>query len=190
MDKLLNDKSALIQACRSMDHSVVIKTILANSELQSYIGSLTNNNKSDSQEIIHDTTLSFIRTAMKKDFSLTKPPLAYLKTIAKNLWLMKQRGYRKVVDMHQLSSELKESYLYQSSGEKKELVAKILNQLKDDCKEILTLWAYKYKMAEIAQKLKIESTQYLKKKKHLCLKKLIAIVNRDPKFKEELRLYV
>jgi len=126
---------------------------------------------------------------MKKDFTFKKKPIAYVKAIAKYINFRSIKGNQKNETID-IENHLLEADVYEPNFELKEVLTKLLLQISDDCKEVLLLWALKYKMSEIAEKLNYSSESYSKKKKHVCLKKLIRVLENDLKLKEELRLYV
>ena len=72
-------------------------------------------------------------------------------------------------------------------AEQKELLSKILEFATEDCKKVLLRWAQNYRMKEIASEMHYKSEDYAKRKKHLCLKKLVEHLTRNPELKERLR---
>ena len=175
--------------CRRGKEEEVVKIILGDRSLSDYINSLCKHDKVVYQSVIHDTILSFVRTAMKPDFKLRTKPIAYLKTIAKNYWYAQLRKNKIQVEPID-NDKLILSETYMIDFDRKSLLEDLLSQISEDCREILVLWSRKYKIREIADKIGSNSVDYIKKKKHLCLKKLIAIVERNPQLKAELKGYV
>lgn len=194
MSNLIEDKDRLVQYCRdSSKQALVIKAIINNGELKKYIRSIVSRKESSSyQTVMNDTIISFIRSCMKPEFELEKRPLSYIKRIAKNIWLMNVRKENGAISTYQLthdeSTQIEQLYTIQK--ERKQLVTELLSRITTECKDILLLWAKTFKMKEIAAKLNYSTEKYVKKKKHLCLKKLVAIVNKNPKLKSELKQYV
>ena len=180
----------LIELCRNGKEEKVVQLMLQDRSLIKYIASLTKA-KDIRKSILHDTILSFIRTCMKKDFEITTNPLSYIKGIARNYWLLELRkSNRQFVPLDSDSNLLFSTDTYLIDNDRKAVFEKLLNLISIDCREILKLWSFKYKMKEIADKLDFSSEGYAKKKKHLCLKKLISLVENDPKLKKEIRQYV
>ena len=184
-----NYGSELVTLCRIGKEEQVVKIILADKSLSDYIKGLCKHDKVIYQSIIHDTILSFIRTAMKPDFKLRSQPMGYLKTIARNYWYAELRKNKVAIDpITEDNFILSESYLI--DFDRKSLLTDLLSQISQDCKEILVLWSKKYKIKEITDRIGANSVDYIKKKKHICLKKLIAIVEHNPQLKGELKGYV
>lgn len=179
----------LVEMCRSGRHEEVVKVIISDKTLERHITTLCKGDKVKTQSIKHDTIISFVRTCLKPSFELTSPPMGYLKTIAKNYCLLSQR--KKNLNTIELTDDLaffNEVHFYDS--ERKTILSNILKEISEECQSILRMWAMRFKLKEIAVKLSISSEAYTKKKKQICLKKLIAIVENNPKLKEELKLYV
>ncbi|MEL6251851.1 MAG: hypothetical protein AAFR87_07565 [Bacteroidota bacterium] len=55
-----------------------------------------------------------------------------------------------------------------------------MDSLKDKCKEVLTMWAQKYSMKEIAEALGYSNEQVVRNKKNHCLKELKELVRKNP----------
>lgn len=184
----IEDSKKLVELCKDMRHDEVIECVMYNEEVVNYIQKITDD-KDQYTQVMHDTILSLIRSCMKEGFSFDKNPIAYIKSIAKyiNIKLSKAKIKNHTIDI----STMKEiPLMYEVNYDIKEILGRLLGNISIDCKEILELWAMKYRMTEISKRLSYNSENYAKKKKHLCLKKLIVLVDRDPKLKEELRLYV
>ena len=179
----------LIELCRNGKEEEVVQLMLQDRSLIKYIASLTKA-KDIRKSILHDTILSFIRTCMKKDFEITTNPLSYIKGIARNYWLQELRKNNKQVVPLDSDYDLSTTDTYLIDNDRKAVFEKLLSLISIDCREILKLWSFKYKMKEIADKMDFSSEGYAKKKKHLCLKKLISLVENDPKLKKEIRQYV
>ena len=56
-----------------------------------------------------------------------------------------------------------------------------------NCKEVLMLWAYGYKMKEIANIMNYKSDNMAKKKKYKCFKELLEFLEQNPEAKSALR---
>lgn len=191
MKTLFEDGRKLIELCKAGKEDEVINAMLTDVEMNKFISYLVKGDKIAFDTLMHDTILSFIRSCLKEGFNISNSPIAYAKTIAKNNWLMIQRKKEiKTISIDDTTvfKELSSSYII--DHDKKAVVEALLSKVPEDCRQILYYWAMKYKMSEIAETLDINSAAYVKKKKHLCLKKLITAIENDPKYKEELKLYV
>jgi len=191
MKTIFEDGIKLIELCKVGKEEEVINIMLTDVELIKFISHLVKGDKVAFDTIMHDTVLSFIRSCQKEGFSISNSTLAYAKAIAKNNWLMILRKNEiKTTSFDDVNSFTETPCSYIIDHDQKAVVQALLNKVPEDCRQILYHWALKYKMSEIAETLDINSAAYVKKKKHLCLKKLIAAIENDPKYKEELKLYV
>jgi len=186
MRELITHGQKLLELCRSMEHDQVVHCILDSKEMNSYINKITSD-KDTATQVMHDTILSFIRSCMKEDFAFKKTPVAYMKSIAKYTNIRLERKRDKISTIEFVDYKI-EPEIYKVDYDLKETIEGLLHKISEDCREILLLWALKYRMLEIAEKLDYNSESYVKKKKHLCLKKLIRVVDDNPKLKEELKL--
>ena len=75
------------------------------------------------------------------------------------------------------------------SDELKILFDKELEKLGDTCKSILSLWSRGYAMKEITEKLKIISAEATRKRKHVCLKKLLSNIELNQTLKNTFKTF-
>lgn len=73
--------------------------------------------------------------------------------------------------------------------ELKELLEDQLVIVGKTCKDILYMWANGYSMQEIMTKLELVSLEATRKRKHICLKKLLANINNNSQMKSILDDY-
>lgn len=191
MSLILDDSLEIINLCRTGRDDEVINAMLTDKGLKKSVSYLVKGDKTAIDTLMHDTVLSFVRSCLKDGFVINSNPLAYAKGIAKNIWLMSLRKENaKVLPLDKGEELIDLSNSYEIDYDRKTIVQSLLRSISKDCQDILHYWALKYRMSEIAELMSIDSENYTKKKKHLCLKKLIAIVDKDSKLKEELKLYV
>ena len=107
----------------------------------------------------------------------------YLFAIGKNVYLNRLRKRKELVSDEALSSvETNEQGIEQKlqSNDRKKLIAKLLNQMKDPCKSILYLFYYRrYSIEAIQKAMKYNSIDVVKTQKKRCirgLEKRIAVV--------------
>lgn len=190
MNSLIDDRDLMVSYCRDERQSEAINAILNSTELKKYINYIIKGNPQiDQKDILHDTIVSFVKSCMKPSFELQDSAIAYLKTIARNHCYMQFRKKKIRQDNLEALSpeELKNEAEY---FDRKKIVKELLDKIGEDCKEVLYLWAMKFRMREIANKMDYGSESYAKKKKHNCLKKLVAYVESQPLLKDELKNYV
>ena len=64
--------------------------------------------------------------------------------------------------------------------EQEDTLSRLLESLGDKCKRVLELWQLSYSMKEIAVEMAYKSDGVARKKKRLCMKKLLEILDEKP----------
>ena len=95
----------------------------------------------------------------------------------------------KTSDIEDIKYSLADEDISIYSDELKALFNKELAKLGDTCKSILSLWSRGYAMKEIAEKLKIISTEATRKRKHVCLKKLLNNIESNQTLKNTFKTF-
>lgn len=194
MNSILENAELTLETARDKSRrNVLIKEILENAEFVNWANSFVLRNgggQDDVQTVINDTVLNFIKVCLKPDFQL-KTVQGYLKGSAKNIWYQIFRKRKAYTTMDIVGDAGEEESITGDliQKEKKELLNILLDKIGDDCKRILTLWAYNMRMKEIAAQLNFSSEGYVKKRKHICLKRLIQVSQDHPGILKELKLH-
>ena len=130
-----------------------------------------------------------------RDHKLTTPLRSSLKTYLFSIG--KHIFYKRFFGKYQKQTELSDSFddireeaavldFYDATG-KAALVQKLLNQLDEPCRELLTLIFLKeYTSEAVAEEMQIPSTGAVRKRKCLCLGKLRALLEKS----EELKAFL
>lgn len=141
------------------------------------------------KDLLTDAIVNFVKACYKPGFAIKSSLTNYLITIAKNIYL-KEVTKKKIevftndVPAHSGVDDSVEIHLIED--EKKSLLKQLLDQLDDTCRQVLMLWAANKRMKEIAQKMSYKSEGMARKKKHQCLQKLYAVVEKYPGIKSQL----
>lgn len=177
------------------DRAAVVNYIYKDFNLKKSIKSYVLNhygNEDDAIIIFDDMIVQFIKSVFSKsDFKIDGELSAYLMGIAKHLWFAESK---KRMKMKQWDSIENKDFVDQDtisidqilSEEKRTLLLNVLSHIGKNCKEVLMYWANGYAMDEIAQKLNYKSEGMVRKKKSVCLKELITIVQLRPEIKKAL----
>lgn len=177
------------------DRAAVVNYIYKDSNLKKSIKSYVLNhygNEDDAIIIFDDMIVQFIKSVFSKsDFKIDGELSAYLMGIAKHLWFAESK---KRMKMKQWDSIENKDFVDQDtisidqilSEEKRTLLLNVLSHIGKNCKEVLMYWANGYAMDEIAQKLNYKSEGMVRKKKSVCLKELITVVQLRPEIKKAL----
>ncbi len=177
------------------ERDLVIKQLYFDDELKGKIRSmvLKSGGCDNDFEIVFNTTLvQFIKTVVKnKNLTIKTSINNYILGIAKFSWYREFKNINKnktepIDNIYNLSTSITpESLVIDFS--KKELIKKLLANLRRNCKEVLMYWANGYAMKEIADLLGYKSSNMAKKKKHLCFKELLAYLDDNPNIKSLLK---
>ena len=141
----------------------------------------------DADTVYNDVIIIFVKNCLKPDFNITSTLENYFFGVTKNLWrgtLGKRKKNKTTNHLPKLEDpENPEDLLI--FAEKRTYLLELLSKIDDKCREVLILWAYKMKMKAIAEKMNYSSPEVVRKKKHLCLKKLRNLLDDDPEYWED-----
>lgn len=116
---------------------------------------------------------------------------AYLFGICRNLWYRRFRQIQREVDMpDQIEDELvfeEDPEQTLISKDRAQLLELIMADLGSTCRKVLELWKLSYSMKEIASALNYKNEAVARKKKRLCLVKLIGLIEDHPQMRHWLR---
>jgi len=113
----------------------------------------------------------------------------YHYSICRNLWISQlRRDHRRKELLLAIEFPTTHSNTEQliQHNERKTQLAKALSLLKDNCRMVLELWSQGYSMKEIARLTDYKNAQVAKKRKRICLKKLIKAIQSNPELMKTL----
>ncbi|MEL6676733.1 MAG: RNA polymerase sigma factor [Bacteroidota bacterium] len=143
-----------------------------------------NGSQDEAKDIFQDAMINLMLSIQQEKFKGNSSLRTYLYAISKNLWYRRfNRSLREdAYKMEQSGAEdLAESPdVLLMETEKQQALHQMMDQLKVKCKEVLLLWARKFSMKEIAEKLGYQNEQVVRNKKNLCLKELKSLVQENP----------
>lgn len=143
----------------------------------------------DGWEIFQESLIVIMAKARKDDFELTSSFYTFLVSICRFKWFNEsKKKYKKeltIEDNVTLSTD-EDIVRDINQVERYRLYRSKLSMLKPMCRQILELFFNQYSLKEIREKLSLASENAAKQKKHQCQKKLIALIQSDPQFKELL----
>ena len=154
--------------------------------IKKVLSKICNLEEHDFWHVFDYTIVSFFKSVLKKpNFEIKKNLHSYLFVISKNIWLqeLKKRGKNNISleNQHsQIESKECSAQLMIEHNELKELLRKVLNNLKKSHKEVLSLWASGFSMKEIQLELNLTSIEATRKRKFDALKKLNQYFNNNP----------
>ncbi len=142
-------------------------------------------------DIFQDGIMIIYKKATAEELEIKRSFYNYLYTICKNLWMReveKKKGvtpllvdtsstnYNNETIIPDIDHQIREQELYK-------LYMKKFMALGKDCQQVLKSFFEGTDMKTIARKMGYASEGYAKKRKHLCQKKLIEAIRKDPDYR-------
>ena len=142
----------------------------------------------DAEDIFQEALVVIFRKVQKGDLILTTTFGGYLFSICRYQWLVRLRKHAFVkenpIEMGRDYADLGEDLEKMiEDNERKGIYQRAFLRLPQNCQQILSGYVRKVKYEVIAQELNT-TVGYIKKRKAVCQKKLVAWVARDPMYKE------
>lgn len=164
-DDLRNGKNSAFEEAYKLGFPLIYKLVTTN-----------NGTKRDAQDLMQDTLFALVKNLRKPDFKLTCKVSTYLYSIARNLWLMKLRSSGKELlnvddeDQQYIMIEDNEIEQKQVQEEKYQIIADVLKEMGEKCRNIIMEFYYKKTpLAQIAESIGM-TPQSMKVTKHRCMK--------------------
>ncbi len=130
------------------------------------------------EDLFQDGICALIINIRTNKFRRDASVKTYLSTICRNIFF---KAIKKEVRYNELKGNISPKEMDQHTPEleildkeRHHVLDLILEKMGKTCKEVLKLWAMRYSMQEIATHMDYKSVGMARKKKHDCLKRLIA----------------
>lgn len=140
--------------------------------------------KEDAEDIFQDGVRFLIMQVRANKYAASGELGAYLFGICKNLWF---KRFKKISRQEGLEGVDADRYVAESDPElhmlekdRAEKIKQFMSVLSPACKRVLELWQLGYSMKEIAQDMEYKTEGVVRKKKHLCMKKLMDTLQKSP----------
>ena len=143
-----------------------------------------NGSREEAKDIFQDAVVNLLVSIRSGKFEGKSTLGTYLYAISKNLWYrrfnrsLRSDEIKAAQAPDETDSDTPEILLMNNDQEV--LLSRLMDQLKDKCKGVLSMWAQKYSMKEIAEALGYGNEQVVRNKKNLCLKELKELVRKHP----------
>ncbi|MEZ4825111.1 MAG: sigma-70 family RNA polymerase sigma factor [Bacteroidia bacterium] len=145
---------------------------------------------SEAEDVFHDSLVALVENVSAGKFSGRSSLKTYLQGIADKQCL---RRYRQTTRAERYVDRVSKSETHTAGPDDdfiddqlRQSVNQLLTHLPPKCREILTLWAQKYSMREIAQKLNYENETVVRTLKSRCLKNLATTISENPGLRKML----
>lgn len=175
IEGIRNQDKMILQKLYSDYYPSIERFVLANS-----------GSEQDAKDIFQEGIIITYRKIKSGTFELSSSFKTYIYSVCKFVWLKQLSKRKENVDNQN-------QYLqYEDSGEvtddeyekneQYKLYQTHFKRLSQDCQTILVMFLKKIPMKEIAEKVGIESLQFVKRKKYKCKEQLIKYIKNDPKY--------
>lgn len=145
-------------------------------------------NRVQAEDCFQDAVVSLINKVKRNEYKEDSSIDNYVFMVARNRWYnMATRVKSRETELgtHDASEDGLE-YLFEE--EKMSVIHEVLEMLGEQCKKLLTLYAYENKkMAEIKDILGLKSEEVVKSTKYRCKKKMKKILKEHPEYKFIIR---
>lgn len=157
----------------------VLKYILSN-----------NGNKDEAQDIFQDAVVIFYKYVLNGKFDSAKSIDGFIFYVSRNLWINRAKQLNRTVNETSILDNAEEEsnfWLVQLSKEREEKIEKLLSNIGERCKELLTYTIfYKLKMDKVAKKMGLNDANSAKTQNYKCKQKLKRAIKSKENFKELL----
>jgi RNA polymerase sigma factor (sigma-70 family) len=150
-----------------------------------------NGTEEEAKDVYQDAIVNLLLAIQDGRFEGRSAVSTYLFAISKNLWYRRFRrqnlegDYRATLTEADTDAETPELLLLEADRQAQ--LDSILDQLKEKCREVLSLWSQKYAMKEIAESLGYQNEQVVRNKKNLCLKELKNMLQQQPELRQKIQ---
>jgi RNA polymerase sigma factor (sigma-70 family) len=143
--------------------------------------------REDAEDVFQNAIVIVFQKLRQEPIELSSSFYTFLFAICKNLWLKALRKKKGLRVSNPGEMELTDDISLTEIMEEQErhtLYRQKFRQLGEDCQRLLKLFFTKTPMAEIARTMGYASEGYAKKRKFICKKQLIELIEADPLFAE------
>ncbi|WP_025666005.1 RNA polymerase sigma factor [Aquimarina megaterium] len=143
--------------------------------------------RADAEDIFQKALLQLIARYKVKSFIIESSFEAYLFTVCKNLWRRELNKEKKRVtndSIAELSREEDDMTMAALEQEKWELFQEKLNEISDNCKQLLQLFFQKTPYKKIVQKLGYSSDNVVRQRIFNCKSQLAKLIKKDPRYND------
>ena len=181
--------SILIQGIRKQD-STILQYIYRKyyPSVERYILNNQGDNQ-DAMDIFQEAIIITYRKSLNPDFQLESSLKTYIISISKYLWLKDLRN-KKTEDealvtyaITEIPQDIDEEFI--KKHQRYKIFQENYKLLSKECQKVLNLYFKEIPIAEIAKRLNYKSTNFVKKKKYECKERLIQLIKKDSRYKED-----
>lgn len=179
----------IIQGILNSDEQIISSVYKENYQVIRQFINTNSGNDDDSADIFQETMMVIYRKAKEGKLNLFVSFGTYFYSVAKRLWYdeLRKRKLKKLIPEFQEIEVTEENDDFQNEilyNERHKLVWKYFERLTSDCKKIIKLFIDDCSIAEITNIMQFNSEQHTKNRRLRCKNRLIALIIKDPQFKQ------
>ena len=148
-------------------------------------------NAADAEDVFQEGVRNVIMNIRANKYLQEGSLKAYLLSICKNIW---RTQFKRSIHLNRIKDEIGVRDKVEADSPAKELLwseradllADVLKNVSEVCREILSLWSLGYSFREIGEKTN-RNEGAARKQKHSCFKKLMLYLKSNPNLMEELK---
>lgn len=150
----------------------------------------------DAEDVFQESVRLAILGVRGGKYAGTGSLAAYVFGVSRNLWYKRfqQKVRLRLTEDSSAQATVPEAPEDPEAGyleeELRQHLNALLDQLSPKCREVLELWKLSYSMREIAERVGYKSEGVARKKKRLCLVKLIELLDANPERYRALKAYM
>jgi RNA polymerase sigma factor (sigma-70 family) len=186
---MLHIDNRYLIALRNNDTSVIEEIYTRFSGKMKALIISNNGDENDAADIFQEALVYIYNRSLNHSFTLTCPFEAYLYMVCKNKWIneLEKRKNKKVtlVEESGFNKNITQEEgiaLMQTKEDKFDLIDGAVLQIGEGCAKLLKLSWQGLGMEEVGQQLNM-TYAYVRKKKSECMGKLIALIQKEPRYK-------
>ncbi|MEL6672662.1 MAG: sigma-70 family RNA polymerase sigma factor [Bacteroidota bacterium] len=145
----------------------------------------------DAEDIFQDGIRNLILAVRTGNYQGSGSLTGYLFGICKNLWFKRFQKIQREGSMpehwDQPTEEGEKPDILLMEKDQSALLESLLDTLDGKCRKVMEMWQLSYSMQEIASELGYKSEGVARKKKRLCLKKLLNLLENQPGWEQWLK---
>ncbi|MEO1448820.1 MAG: sigma-70 family RNA polymerase sigma factor [Bacteroidota bacterium] len=141
--------------------------------------------RDDAEDVFQEGVRNLVLNIRADKFAGASSLEGYLFGICRNVWfkkLQKQKREAEILEQYgqQEKAPIPDPEIVLVDQDRENKLLELLGKLGETCKEVLVLWQMHYNMKEIASRMGYASEGMARKKKHQCLKRLVALIEANP----------
>jgi len=147
---------------------------------------LNSGNKDDAKDLFQEVLVALYRNFGQKNARLTTDLKSYIFVIGQKMWYkelrFRKRYHARLEDFQKLDP-WKESEMDKYLEQKRfSLYQKHIVKLPEDCRKLFKFISEKITIEDLKKKMDFSSGEYTKRRKYMCIQKLIKLIKEDPDF--------